>query len=157
MRPKSASTALIAFLRRPSRMMLLRTERAPRLTDARLSGAAVAFFLSTTGDLKRWLAISTISWLSASTRHRPQLATPISMPAQINLSFDLNSSGAMSAVAKVPGSNPSSAISVPVAISMPVSNLSARGIRPPAHFQTFYPEYPQPTPTKNARETPGHW
>ena len=149
MRPKSANTALMAFLRRPSRMMFLRTERALRLTDARLSGAAVAFFLSTTGDLKRWLAISTISWLRMSTRHRPVLATPISMPAQITLSFDLNSSGVMSAVAKAPGSNPSSPISVPGALSIAVSNLSARGLLPPAHFQTFYPGYPELTPTKN--------
>ena len=134
MRPKSDSAALMAFLRRPSRMMFLRTERAPRLTDARLSGAAVAFFLSTTGDLKRWLAIKTISWLRTSTRHNPVLATPISRPAQITLSFDLNSSRVMSAVAKVPGSNPSSPISVPRALSIAVSNLSARGLLPPAHF-----------------------
>ena len=151
MRSESAKTALMAFLRRPSRMMFLRTERAPRLTDARLSGAAFAFFLSTTGDLKRWLAIRTISWLRTSTRHSPVLATPISRPAQITLSFDLNSSSVMSAVAKVSGSNPSSPISAPLALSIEVSNLSARGLHPPAQFQTFYPEYPKLTPTKNGR------
>ena len=53
---------------------------------------------------------------------------------QITLSFDLNSSSVMSAVAKVAGSNPSSPISAPLALSIPDSNLIMRDFFPPAHI-----------------------
>lgn len=47
------------------------------------------------------------------------------------------------------GSTPSSPISALAALSILVSNLPARGLLPPAHFQTFYPGYPELTPIKN--------